>query len=141
MARIIVEGMDHDNTRINYVAGEADIPCEAGRLKLSWGHDYLPLVRSVPKNAHKGTLVAKLDNTPIGLFEAVELAIVQHPDAVRVYSVCTGERFKFVMKDIFKVAGGFDNAYKQIIDDPGRFYNGAVRITRGKDGIIIEPLG
>jgi len=145
MARIILEGMDPDNTRINYIASEADIPPGAGRIKTTWGRYLLPLVRTVPDALPQGTLEATLETTPIGLFERVTTVLVEHYDGIRVYSddgdalrkLCDPTRFHRVMEDIFGNNGTFDNAYKQIIADPGRFYSGAIEIVQTSKGSAI----
>ena len=123
MKRVIVEGMDYNKTGTNYVVMESYISQKAGHIRTTWGGLILPLKRMIPANLSRGSLEAVLNTTPIGLFESVQTVLVEHPDGIRVYSCADKERFDFVMKSIFKIAGSFDNAYKQISANPCRFYS------------------
>jgi|GEM_PF-3499713 len=134
MARIILEGMDHDNTYINFMAVERDIPKHATVLKTSWGNYELKLkLRSDGKPLPNSPLEAALDTTPIGMFESVQTALVEDGDGYLAYSWAGESRFNDTIKQINAV--GFAEAYRQIQQEPRRFYSGAMIMENG----VIRP--
>lgn len=121
MARIIVEGMDHDRTCLNYIAGEEEIPPQTGSIK-TWGNtlEYQGLMKGgkLENGTIHGGLEIKLPFFP--LFESTCTVIVEDG---RIYSCTWGgdNRLKETLRDIFEIAGSFESAYRQMEENPGKF--------------------
>ena len=121
MVRMILEGMDRDNTGINYIATSGHIPAHVTSVEITFfGGGLLKLVGKVEGNAYhevnvEGTLTAKMQS----FFESTQTIITEDG---RVYSHAREERLQSALKDILEHAGGFESAYRQISENPGKFY-------------------
>lgn len=121
MVRIIVEGMDRDNTGLNFYIAEMDIPLETGSIKF-WGGTLT--YRGRMKNGkfeeapHGGCLEVTVSKALI--FESTQTVVIEDG---RVFHCDSNnkERLEVTLKDIFAKAGSFDSAYRQIEENPGKF--------------------
>ena len=124
--RLIIEGMDRDNTRLNYIIREADVPKEATTIKTSWGKYIFRLTGEfknkhvVKKNNINKDLEFILDYIPVGCPESPQTIIVEDG---RIYSWANKERLDATLMGVFEIAGSFDEAYKQIIAEQSKFYH------------------
>lgn len=141
MARIILEGMDSDNTRINFQVAEADIDPAAEIVHITWPSYDLRLKNVIPieKNPIKTKtgLVAKLETHPITCFESTQTVWVGHPDAIRAYTWADQERFVLAAFDL-RLWEGFDRIYEKIKAEPHKYYSGARQIVQGPNGPQIK---
>lgn len=139
MTRMIVEGMDYDNTKQNYVTYEDVIPPNATLLHTNFPHRQLSFVGkiNIEGDLERMTLETSLECNigyeALGKPESVQTIIAEDG---RVFSsvwpngympAMEGRTFRAI--DDIKVAGGFELAYLQIQNDPGRFYSGAATIN------------
>jgi len=125
MTRIILKGMDHDNTRTNYFAKEDYIPEKATSIRVSFGDYTLKLMGKLTQNGVlrnfniKNTLEFKIDYIPVGGPESIQTIITEDG---KVYSRASKERFETMLKDL-RLAGGFNSTFNQIKENPSKFYH------------------
>jgi len=123
--KLIIEGMDRDRTGLNYVIDEAEIPENTSRILIKFGDYRLDLVGKITNRGKLNKVTAKeeletlLEYGILGVPESPQIILVEDG---RVYSIARKKRLKAVVRDM-KIAGGFDNAYKQIKENPLKFYN------------------
>jgi hypothetical protein len=124
MARIILEGMDHDNVGINLMAVEQEIPKNATLLITTWGNYKLALkgqMRDDDREPKLSPLEAKLETHPVGMFESVQTALVETEEGFFAYSWANKERYQETISRIVAM-GGFPEAFAKIAKEPSRFY-------------------
>ncbi len=144
MSRVIIEGMDPDDTVLNYVTYEFDINPEASLLLFEFYNYRLDLVGRFNKGgcfrkAKKGKITLEQELTypfpAVGVPESPQTVIVEDG---RVYSHTSKERLRHTLRALQGIT--FDFAYEQIREHPERFYRGAVEIKRVKGEVVITPL-
>ncbi len=125
--RIIIEGMDRDNTRINFLTNTMkawDLHTGIVVVEPSWGktalflRGHLDSKKYVPVNANK--LSGRVAHFETGPFpESIQSIIVEDG---RVYSGAHPSRLDETIMHIDSW-GGFDKLYARIEKDPNRFYH------------------
>jgi len=139
--RIIVEGMDRDRTLGRmYLGLERDIPDDVGVLRTVFPVYRLALLGRMTQGTlvlaeSHGGLEIEVDTLAFHSFESTQTVIVEDG---RVYHGWLREdgsfvfdkrmhqpRFDETLKDIYGTgkgcAGGFDNAYRQIVENPEKY--------------------
>jgi len=140
MLNIIIEGMDPDNTKLQYVARQANIPNNITTIDL-WTNS-LTLVGRLSASGCETVnteekLELKLNYVPIGAPSSPQALLVEDG---RIYAWTEGledQRLQTTLKYL-KSAGGFDPAYKQIIQQPEKFYNVAGCCSAEQK--VLEPV-
>ena len=140
---MIVEGMDYDNTRQNYVTydEERDIPLNITLLNTRFPKYQLSLVGRI-------NVAGDLESIALGVRVECNIGYdaLGKPESPQTIMIDDGRVFTQLwpvgslhtlksrvhrMIDDVKTAGGFELAYLQIQNDPGRFYSGVAEIKGG----------
>lgn len=127
MKRMIIEGMDMDRTRLGYVIFSDNVKNDATVLVTEFPRYEIEIkglltrekdcVNFIPTKLEDRVL-QEISYTCFGMPESPQIIIVEDG---RVYSGASEERFEAVINDL-KNAKGFEYAYKQIKENPHKFY-------------------